>query len=897
MLRSAALITVLVTVTLVSATAQTQPAAEAPKPDAPKAEPPKVRPFDELIKDAEKISGVFNIYRTEDRVLLEIAPEQFGKTFMFSLTCESGLGERGFYASQMCGQRPVEFQKSGRRVQMIARPPIFTAQEGTPIRRAVERSFAKSILGSSRVESAPHPQRKSLLVDLGAMLLTDVPMMTYALEATYRIPYRFDTTNSSFGRIKCYDTTLEIEAHANYTVDKPPVPPLVAPGAPTPPSVPRPRTLADLRSMQFAFRYSLSELPHSAGYTPRYADDRVGHFFTQLEDYTTDAEVKPTRRLIQRWHLEKSDPSAALARPKKPIVFWIENTVPLKYRDSVREGVLMWNKAFERIGFQDAIEVKQQPDDAEWDAADVRYSTIRWFINTDTGFAIGPSRVNPYTGEIYDADIGFSENYTRFERTGIRDTLHSGENRSSPFLAPWSTFGAEDFCSYADGAAHEAAFAMDVLEARGIDPNSPEADAIVQAMLREVTAHEVGHTLGLRHNFAASTIRTLEQYGDATLTAREGLSGSVMDYNPPNVAPKDRKQGEYYNSSLGPYDYWAIEYAYKPIAAATPDDELPELAKIASRATEPQLAYATDEDAGVSPLPFDMDPSANRFDIGPDTLAYADYRLKLSEEVLSTIDIRVRKAGDGYQPLLRTFQRANGLAASALYIASKNIGGVYQYRDHFGDPNARTPLQPVPAEKQRQAFQLIRTKLFSPTAFQFSPDLLNKLVLERHSDRFVPNAPAGPVRFDVPIHTVVLSLQQRVLERLMHPVVLSRVLDSSVKPMPKTEPFRLSDLFRGLYDSIWAEFRKPAPSLNVNSFRRSLQREHLKRLMNLLLRDGGAPEDARTLARYQLTELEKQLKATAPTRSTMPLETRAHIEETLARIQDSLRASIQRTAF
>ena len=163
----------------------------------------------------------------------------------------------------------------------------------------------------------------------------------------------------------------------------------------------------------------MSERPQT-GYRPRLADDRVGHFVNSIEDYSEDARYTTTKRLINRWHLEKQDPSAALSPPKQPIVFWLENTIPLKYRDAIRDGILMWNKAFERIGFQNAVQVKQQPDDADWDPADVRYSTIRWFAGyPDPGFAQGPSRTDPETGEIYDADIRFSESMTRFFRREV----------------------------------------------------------------------------------------------------------------------------------------------------------------------------------------------------------------------------------------------------------------------------------------------------------------------------------------------------------------------------------------------------------------------------------------------------------------------------------------------
>src|SRR5205814_6480949 len=152
------------------------------------------------------------------------------------------------------------------------------------------------------------------------------------------------------------------------------------------------------------------------GYKPRIADDRVGHFTTVQQDLTSDHSQSPYVRYIHRWQLEKSDPTAALSAPKQPIVFWLENTIPVEYRDAVRDGALLWNKAFEKVGYKDAVVVKQQPDSCDWDAADVRYNTIRWFAGVDATFAIGPSRANPFTGEIYDADVSIAEGIVRAAR-------------------------------------------------------------------------------------------------------------------------------------------------------------------------------------------------------------------------------------------------------------------------------------------------------------------------------------------------------------------------------------------------------------------------------------------------------------------------------------------------
>jgi hypothetical protein len=870
--------------------------------DAKKPETPPEKPFADVVKDAKVVKGLFTFYQTDEKVFLEIQPEQFDKLYMLSLTCESGLGEGGFYGAEMCGETPVAFHRQGKNIQLIARNTRFVARENTPIERAVRRSFSDSILGSTKVESLQQPERKSVLIDLGALLLTDVPMYGYALEASFRIPYRFDPKNSSFGALKAFERNVEIETIAHYATERPPLPPLLPPGTPPPPGPPPPRNLPDLRSLLVHFRYSVSELP-GPGYRPRLADDRVGHFFTQFQDYSTDTSFESSKRYIHRWRLEKQDPSQELSPPKQPIVFWLENTIPVQYRDALREGVLLWNKAFERIGFKDAVVVKQQPDDADWDPADVRYSTLRWFAGyPDPGFAEGPSAVNPLTGEIYDADIRFDAGMTRFFRREVAEYVYpagmpwaGSDAPRLPFLAPWHS-GATAFCDMAQGAVIDAEFSFDLLVARGMDPEGQEAEKFVHDYLVEIAAHEVGHTLGLRHNFRASTIHTLEQADDAAFTAREGLTGSVMDYIPTNVAPAGEKQGQYHQVELGPYDYWAIEYAYKPINASTPEGELVELAKIASRASEPALAYDTDEDAGIGGGPFDMDPQVNRFDFGTDPLKYYARRVKLAQEITANMENKLEKPGQGYQVLRRSFDLALGQEGYSLYLASKYVGGVYHYRDHVGDPGKRVPFEPVPAAKQKEALELLRKHLYSPNSFQYSPELLNKLANPRFSD--FTDFMSMATRFDVPIHDMVLSLQTRVLDRLYHPIVLSRILDSEVKATAPNEVFNLGVLFTELQDSIWAETKVPGASLELNSYRRSLQRAHLRKLTAMVLRETAVPEDAQTLARQNLVTLRGQLQAAlAKPGLKTSLETRAHLNESIARIDDVLKANMQRANF
>ena len=870
-----------------------QPAAGA-RPATP--EPPKDKPFAEIVKDAQVIKGLFTLYRTDEKVYLEILPEQLEKMYLVSLTVDSGLGERGFYAAAMAGEAPIVFHKQGKNIQLRVKNTRFVADAG-PMRRAVDRSFSDSVLGITKIESLPHPERKSVLIDLGAFLLTDIPMLSYDLEATFRIPYRFEPRNSTFGAVKAFPQNVEIETIAHYATERPPVPPMLPAGAPPPPIPPPPGNLPDVRSMLFNLRYSISERPQT-GFRSRLADDRVGHFVNTIEDYSDDNDFTTTKRFVNRWHLEKQDPSAAVSAPKQPIVFWLENTIPLKYRDSIRDGVLMWNKAFEKIGFKDAIVVKQQPDDADWDPGDVRYSTIRWFAGyPDPGFAQGPSRTDPLTGQIYDADIRFSESMTRFFRREVNEAIYPlaasplDYSPTRAFVAPWSVVNASYQCDFAQGAVRDAEFAVDLLISRGMDPNGAEAEKFIKDFLREISAHEVGHTLGLRHNFRASTIHTFERAQDASVTSQQGLTGSVMDYIPTNIAARGSKQGEYHQSTLGPYDYWAIEYAYKPLNASSIEAEQSELRKIASRAAEPALAYDTDEDAGFGPG-LDMDPVVNRFDLGTDPLKYYSHRVSLANEIWNNMEQRLEKQGEGYQVLRRSFNGALGQTGQALFMASKYIGGVYHYRSHVGDPGSKLPFEPVPVEQQRQALQLLRDNLFAPTAFKFSPQLLNKL----QNERFINFSNFTPSRQDVPIHAAVLSLQRQVLDRVFHPTLLSRVQDSELKVSAPAEPFTLGELFTGIQESIWAE-TKVGPSTNINSYRRSLQREHLRKMIGMVLRDSSVPEDARTLARHQLVSLKTQLNAALLRPGTKSLETRAHLSESIARIDEALKANMQRTAF
>ncbi|MEP6702337.1 MAG: DUF5117 domain-containing protein, partial [Betaproteobacteria bacterium] len=391
------------------------PAANAPGTTPPPAGPPSpTKPFADVIKDAKVFPGYFTLYQKDEKVWIELKPEQFDSPFFFQANRNRTLGERRGFINPMLRGHVAEFHKIGDLVQLLAMNQHFIAKAGTALARAVRENTSDSLIGSAAVVSRPHPERKSILIEANALLLADLPGASTTLETVYRLPYAFDARNSSFTSIRAADDISVFNVSAHYSIPKVPAPPLVP--NPTSPHVAPPGVLEDIRSLFMGYVYSFAKLPDEPMH-PRVADDRIGHFTMLRYDFSTDLAPFPDTHIVKRWRLEKKDPSAALSEPKMPIVYWLDKNIPEKYRETVRAGVLEWNKAFEKIGFKDAIHVEQQPDNADFDTGDTRHASIRWVVNTSTGaLAIGPSRIDPRSGEILDADIEIEDSWTRLPR-------------------------------------------------------------------------------------------------------------------------------------------------------------------------------------------------------------------------------------------------------------------------------------------------------------------------------------------------------------------------------------------------------------------------------------------------------------------------------------------------
>ena len=869
-----------------AATASDQIKAEAGKAEEGEAkkeeesEPPKYPPFAKVTKDAKTYSGLFKLYEKDETLYAELGAGQLDKDFIVLISIAKGIGQTPLLGGMSWGfgdDWVWQFRRVGEQIHLVRRNVRFTAKSGSPEQKAVDLAYTDSILFSLPIVTTT--PSGGVLVDLTQVFMSDLPQISRVLPG-----FAFSQSKSAWAAIKAYKDNVELQLAATYAsggnvdID----------------------SVADSRGVTINVHYSISELKQT-GYQPRLADDRIGYFLTVLKDYSKkESEDDRFERYINRWDLQKADAGAEMSPPKQPIIFWLEKTIPYKYRAPIRDGILEWNKAFEKTGFVNAIEVRQQPDDAPWDPEDINYNTFRW-ITASAGFAMGPSRVNPMTGQILDADIIFDadflnywkEEYETFTPEGIAAMTggpldlkgyHEMLEKMPEHLRHGSNHA---HCGLCQQASSQLAFGAAVIGARKQSPE--DLEKMVMQALKEVTMHEVGHTLGLRHNFKASRMYSLADLNDPAKTAATGITSSVMDYTPANIQPKDGVQGDYYSKTIGPYDMWAIEYGYKPLSNSTEGDKT-ELLKIAARSGEPNLAYGTDEDTrGIDP-----DPTSNRFDLGNDPLEYAKSQAKLVQEAWPDIVQRMTKEGDGYQQARRAFGVLLGTYGRSMYFASRNVGGMYVSRSHKGDKDAPVPFVVVPVDKQRASMDLLVENVFSDEPFQFPPELYNHLAATNWSHWGMHYLD----RPDYPAHLVVQMWQDRILQQLMSSLTLERLHDSELKVPADQDAFTTAELIERLTKAIFSETekiegenftnRKPA----ISSLRRNLQRQYLQRLSYLAMGLTGAPEDCETVAYSQLVGLQGKIDSVLKGNAKLDTYSRAHLEETSSRIQKVVEARL-----
>ena len=834
---------------------QTWAAGEvAANPDEANADADAKETVAELIEGDQHYPGLFSFYRdteTGDTTLL-LKPEQLNQEFIYFIHIANGVVDAGSFRGAYGPRFVFTIERRFDEVAIVRQNTAFYFDPENAISGAAEANIARAVLAVQPI-LAEDEETGELLIETDSLFLSESFSQltpTPNPDADPKTQFTLgglDKDKSQIVALRSYPQNTDIEVEYAFFNAAP-----LVPGS---------DAVTDSRHIAIRAMHSLIEMPKN-DYQPRYADARLGSFNQQITDLTS-TEVAPYRDVINRWHLVKKDPSAALSEPVKPITYWIENTTPLAWRPMIRSAALEWNKAFEKAGFRNAVEVKIQPDDADWEAGDLRYNVLRWTSSPNPPFGgYGPSFANPRTGQLLGADIMLE--FSFLNRSTLARELIQGESVSTT-----STLWPSDHhCGVSHVLGLGGAFAELAVKAAGGSAQIEEQ--LTRDRLYYLILHEIGHTLGMNHNMKATQLLSRDQISDPSVKATGILAGSVMDYPAVNFAETEAEQTLFYTIAPGPYDDWYIEYAYSTALADAPA-EAARLAKIAARSSEPQLVFGNDADDMRYPGS-GLDPRVNIYDLSSDSIGYAAEHMALMQTTLNKMAVWSPNDGASYQEAVEGAALIIRLWGTSAGVISRWVGGVYVDRSVAGQADATEPFVPVERDQQKRAMAALADHLFAPNAFEVDGALWRHTAPQRRGFSHFGSTE------DAKIHSAVLKGQQRVLDHLLHPVVLKRIVDTELYG----NQYVLSDVMQDLSAAIFAADMDST----VNGFRRHLQSDYVTRLGAMATGAAKSSYDssAQAMALYELLALQDRLKK----RSAPDTMTRAHTQHLLFMIAQSL---------
>ncbi len=774
-----------------------------------KSDAPTKKKISDVTEKMQKIDGFMPLYlNAEDgKIYLEIS--RFNREFLYQISLPTGVGSNpiGLDRGQLGNTKVVYFERAGNKILLVQPNYDYRAlSDNAAEKRSVEESFAKSVIWGFKVEAA---EGDRILVDATSFLIRDAHGVADRLNQAKQGTFGFDESRSALylPNTKGFPKNTEVEATITLT-SKSATGRLVNETTPSGDAV-------TVRQRQ-----SFVELPDS-NYQPRKFDPRVGAIPVSFYDYATNINEELEKRWIIRHRLEKKDANAAMSEAVEPIIYYVDNGAPKAIQDALIEGAAWWNQAYEAAGFRNAFQVKVLPPDA--DAMDVRYNVINWVHRSTRGWAYGSSIVDPRTGEIIKGVVTLDSQRARQDFL-IGSGLNPQYNSAS---------AACDFALLPD---------VDYLTNQ-----TTEADAYKMSLarIRQLSAHEVGHTLGLAHNFAAST------YGRA----------SVMDYPAPLVEIKNGKLdfSNAYAVGIGSYDKFAIRYAYSDFPNGA--NETAELEKILREGVSNGMLFISDADTRPSGA---AHPLSNLWDNGSDPVAELKRTMEVRRIGLNGFGLQNIPKGTPLSELENKFLPLYLHHRYQTTAAIKSIGGVY-YTYAVRTANGTNPLQVqeivLPA-KQREALKLV-LETISPAELVISDDVLKiipPLAYGYNSNRSeLFDKRTDPV-FD-PLGAAEIAANMTV-SGLLEPHRAARLIDFNSRD--KNYPH-----FREIVDAlIKATWKTPAPvDAKQLAVARVVQSLTVNDLMDLAANADAQPQ-VRAVATDALRNLQATLKRTISTGDT-----------------------------
>ena len=841
--------------------------AEAQEEEEAEEEEDPFEDFEKLVEGAEVSLGFFDLYTKEGSLYLAVPTDRLGQDFLMDMRVARGIGAARLFGGTTLGSAEMNLmalEKHGEKVYLVQRPHRFGAASDDRAAEAVDISFGSSVVQSADVE-AIRPD-SALVLDVTSWFLSDLSGVGRRTRGAARGSNgqtgstTFDRSRSYLDGVSSFPENTNIRATLTFRSGNPR----------SVPSVP------DGRYIPVTVHYTLAQLPERP-MERRIADDRVGNFMTVHKDFSTEDSTF-FRRYVNRWRLEPGERVGDRRRPVKPITYYIDRTVPDEYRAWFKEGVENWNTAFEAAGWVDAIRALDLPEDA--DPNDIRYAVLRWNTSDDPRYgAIGPSKVDPRTGEILDADILFEANIFRSFRNTWRNIVNPVTAAEAfemalgvgEFEVPEPQVPGLELAGFASALGAQGALAGLVLAVRGdLDPGDPLPDELLRQFTVWLVMHEVAHTLGLQHNLRSSASTPMDQLHNTSFTGVNGVYGSVMEYPTVNLAPPGERNGDYYTYNAGSYDRWAISYAY----TRSQDDAN----AIARGVSDLGHMYGNESGGGGA-----LDPTINTYDLGADPLAWGAERSARIRDLLPKIPEYVLQENSPFVDVTNAYTQLMSEYSRAIAPAVKYIGGQYMNRDHVGD--GRDPFVNVPKAKQIEALELIVDRIFAEGALALPPEVIQSFGANGFSHWGSDRTTGG--RYDFPFHARILDLQSSVLNQILNPSRLARIRDGEMK-FGTGQVLTIPEVMASLTIAIWSELGRGT----ISADRRDLQRAYLDAMMRLVVDPAnGTPADARAVARWELYQLRDRIDSAQSGAS--DAYTQAHLFEALARIDKTLEAGLE----
>ncbi len=810
---------------LVSLTTLAAPPLAAKQP-APKggAKAGDLKKYDDVItKDFATQSGVFAVHRHEDKLYFEIPQDKLGRLFLWHAEVAKGPGGGGSWGGSALGHMVLKFERRGNKI-FLWKVGFAKRSDGKAIQASIDASATDAIIASFTVEC--EGKDRAAVVNVSDTFIAGLSDLPITRASGTGAGASVDASRSYLSDVKAFPTNIEVRATLTFRTSG------GGGGAPFG------AALGGAKSATAVVHQSLVALPE----TPmqgRLADPRVGYFTEEFVDYSHAKHWAVSREFINRFRLEKKDPSAAVSEVVKPITFYLSKEIPEKWRPYMKQGVEDWAPAFEKAGFKNAIVCKDAPtraEDPNWDPEDARYSVIRW-VAEPVQNAMGPHVHDPRSGEVISAHIIFWHDIVKLSQIWY-------------FLQ----------CSAVDEKARKF----------------PLPDETTGAMMRYVCAHEVGHTLGLRHNHRASQAFSASQLRDPKFCAEYGSVASIMSYGRCNYVaqPEDKVEAKHLLPKIAPYDDFAIAWGYKPVTGTkTPDDEKKTLDEWAAKQIENPFLRFGGEDG-----PAQVDPTVLTENIGSDPVQVTALGLKNLDRVLDHLLAATTEKGENYELLADVYQDMIRHRTGWLLAVAKQVGGVTENRTLGG--RGGEAFVRVSKDKQKEAVKFLLDNAFATPTKLLNPGLLNQ---------FKYTGAAADVA----------NLQRNLLRSLLSGARLARLSDAELLSPDKA--YTTIELVTDIQDGLFTELKTDAPK--IDPLRRQLQRGYLE-VLKAEFQPASAPaptgpqfpnanvtrptSELRAVARLTLADLDTKLAAAGPKAS--DATTRAHIEDLRGEISTILTA-------